>query len=148
MRRRWRHCYSNTLFSNATHTQTVLSLRKDHMTMYYIGHSTVLNLHCTVLFYSMFNKRFAKIHTRYECRKVLSFCPVVLGPIHVFVEKEVRNKRCFRMGFNIFRKFSINRRCIQVKSPFGRPCMPSTGIKGGNMDVIMTFVQGECNSKR
>lgn len=140
MRRRWRYCYSNTLFSNATHTQTVLSLRKDHMTMYYIGHSTVLNLQCTVLFYSMFNKRFAKIHTRYECRKVLSFCPVVLGPIHVFVEKEVRNKCYSCTGFNIFRKFSINRRCTQVKNLFRCSSATRMDIKEENVDVIMIFV--------
>lgn len=110
------HCYCNTLFSNATHKRIlVLSLQKDHMTMYYISHSTYW-IHCTVLFYSAFDKGPAKIYTRCECRKVLFFCPTVSDPFSVFVEKEVRNKSidrilCFSWNFSMAAARGV--RCTQ-----------------------------------
>lgn len=78
-----------------------LSQRKDHMTMYYIGHSGHW-IRCTVLFYSIFNKSVAKIYTRCECRKVLYFCPTVLGPFRVLLRRKYEINAW--IGFCVFVK--------------------------------------------
>lgn len=89
------------LHSLMPHTNA-LSQRKDHMTMYYISYSDYW-IRCTVLFYSVFNKSVAKIYTRYECRKVLSFCPTVLGPFRVLLRRKYEINAW--IGFGVFVKF-------------------------------------------
>jgi hypothetical protein len=95
-------CPSNTLFSNATHKRIVTTKRPYDNVLYQLFN--VLNLLYSFILFNIFNKSLAKIYTRCECRKVLSFCSTVLDPFSVFVEKEVRNKRtepCFSGNLNV-----------------------------------------------
>lgn len=100
-------CPSNALFSNATHKRIVTTKRPYDNVLYQLFN--VLNLLYSFILLNIFNKSFAKIYTRCECRKVLSFCSTVLDPFSVFVEKEVEINGPNR----VFPKFSMWR-CVQV----------------------------------
>lgn len=114
------------LHSLMPHTNA-LSQRKDHMTMYYISYSDYW-IRCTVLFYSVFNKSVAKIYTRYECRKVLSFCPTVLGPFRVLLRRKYEINAWIGFGgfwwnFSMWKVCGWIRGCRCCSSRFDTTCV-------------------------
>lgn len=102
---RWNaFCARNGLFSLMPHTNVLSQTKRPYDNVLYRPFRGYW-IHCTVLFYSMFNKSVAKIYTRYECRKVLSHCATVLGPFTVLLRRKYEINAW--IGFGSFVKFCM-----------------------------------------